>query len=67
MPATKTYTLPLHQFPQAGRDLLAYAQKHPTLFGISVILIAAGTVTIVVPIALGFTASGVAAGKLQNI
>lgn len=62
----KTYTLPLDQFSQAGRDLLAFAQNHPALFGILTVAIVAGLVTIIVFLALGFTPVGVAAGGLST-
>lgn len=67
MSAVKAYTFSLNQLSQSGKDLIAYAQKDPASFGVCSILITAGLVTIIVPLAMGFTATGPGAGGLGGI
>lgn len=62
MSATNVFTFELHQLTQPGKDLLAFAQKHPVLFGLLSVVIVAGIVTIVVPLTVGFGGTGVLAG-----
>ena len=62
MGESKTFEFAIDQLEQAGRDLLEFAQKNPVVFSLSVITIAAGVATIVVPIAVGFGPLGPIAG-----
>lgn len=63
MTETQTFTLPLDQFTEASMALLTYAQLRPTEFAVCSIAITAGVVTIVVPLAIGFAATGPVGGE----
>lgn len=63
MTETQTFTLPLDQFTEAGKALLTYAQHHPTEFAVCSLVITAGVVTIVVPLGMGFGATGPVGGE----
>lgn len=66
MTETKTFKFGLDQFTDAGKALLKYAEQHPTEFGICCLGIAAGLVTIIVPLAMGFSAAGPVIGELSD-
>lgn len=60
---SNTFVFSLDQFTAAGKALLAYAERHPARFALSSVAIAAGLVTIIVPLALGFGGVGPVAGE----
>lgn len=60
---TNTFYFILAQFTKVGQALLMFAKLHPALFGLFLVMIAAGLATIVVPVAYGFGASGPVAGE----
>lgn len=62
IPKSNMFYFALDQFNAAGRALLMFAEQHPHLFRLSLLMIVAGLVTIIVPIALGFSATGPVAG-----
>lgn len=64
MAETRSYKFPLNQFTAAGKALIMYAEHHPAEFAILSLVIVAGVVIIVVPIAIGFGAAGPVAGQL---
>lgn len=66
MTTTKTFIFALAQFTQAGKDLLLYAQRHPALFALCSLTIAAGIVTIIVPLAIGFSSAGPITGEFPQ-
>lgn len=66
MTETKTFKFTLDQFTDAGKALLKYAEQHPTEFGLCCLGIAAGLVTIIVSLVMGFSAAGPVIGELQN-
>lgn len=61
---TNTFVFALDQFTEAGRALLLYAEQHPVQFALFSLMIVAGLVTIIVPLAMGFSAAGPVAGEL---
>lgn len=73
MSESNTFVFPLDQFTETGKSLLLTAQQNPPAFGLSSVVIAVagltivgGLVTLIVPIAVGFSAAGPVAGKLDQ-